>query len=493
MVSLLLNHKPKLNQSGGESSTTSLMEAARNGHIDIVQLLCDEGAVLDVVDLDGNTAILHAAKNKHIEIISYLLGKGARSDVHNKDGDSLASLKCRGEFTRLIEVYKEMLANNEHRRAILMSSSKKDFAICRGFIRAKISPNVIDENRKSVWYYVCLHNCTMTAKRLKSVRANAQAYQNISPTAETIKHGNAEILGYLFECGANVGEIIGDNRDSLLHLAASYGHEDILNLLFEKGANVHARNLNNESIWDVSKYRTRGLIKEKMENTRKNETEMMRRKLSKLANEQNWRELTSLITSHRRENKIEKTLQPPDGDGKTCLWWSAYYGSLETTRFIVSLIKNFDFLKIIDAVGSKDFTTPLWIGAKQGHYEVVKLLHLNGSNINAKDIYGNTPLHMATKNCHHKVMSYLVSAGADFDCKNNSGYTAIDMTGFMHYQTKTVLSSLIDAEIMRKEKLSNRRRSAEDTSTSYFVLRNSLERLQRSPGENPLVAVEIIP
>ena len=36
MVSLLLNHKPKLNQSGGESSTTSLMEAARNGHIDIV-------------------------------------------------------------------------------------------------------------------------------------------------------------------------------------------------------------------------------------------------------------------------------------------------------------------------------------------------------------------------------------------------------------------------------------------------------------------------
>ena len=49
--------------------------------------------------------------------------------------------------------------------------------------------------------------------------------------AETIKHGNVEILGYLFDCGANIGEIIGDNRDSLLHLAASYGQEDILNLL----------------------------------------------------------------------------------------------------------------------------------------------------------------------------------------------------------------------------------------------------------------------
>ena len=30
-----------------------------------------------------------------------------------------------------------------------------------------------------------------------------------------------------------------------------------------------------------------------------------------------------------------------------------------------------------------------------------------------------------------------MSAGADFECKNNSGYTAIDMTGFMHYQTKS--------------------------------------------------------
>lgn len=79
-------------------------------------------------------------------------------------------------------------------------------------------------------------------------------------------------------------------------------------------------------------------------------------------------------------------------------------------------------------------------------------------------------------------MSYLVTAGCDFDCKNNSGYTPLDMTGWK-YQTKSVLKSLIDAELMRKEKLSNRRRSAEDSSTSLFVLRNSLERLQRSPGK----------
>jgi len=36
MTSLLINHKTKLNQSGGENLTTPLQEASANGHIDIV-------------------------------------------------------------------------------------------------------------------------------------------------------------------------------------------------------------------------------------------------------------------------------------------------------------------------------------------------------------------------------------------------------------------------------------------------------------------------
>jgi len=485
MVSLLLNHKPKINQSGGEKSTTPLMEAANGGFVDVVQLLCDQGAVLDVADLDGSTALIYATIKKHIEVMSYLIGRGAKLETTNKKGQTVGSLKYRGEMTQLVDNYAKMLANNEQKRAILLAASRKDFAVCRGLIRAKISPNVLDENRKSVWYYVCLNNCTETAKRLKSVKANAQAYQNISPSAEAIKHGNVEILEYLFDCGATAAEIIGESRSTLLHLAASYGHESIIEFLVEsKGANIHARNISNETVWDVSKYRTRPMIKKMMDSAQKDETEQMRRKLSQLASDANWRELTQLVTQLRRANAIETSLQPPDGDGRTCLWWTAHHGHIESTRFIVSLIRTFDFLRIVDSTGGKEFTTPLWVASKQGHYEVVKLLHQAGANINAKDFYGNTPLHVASKYGHHKVMSYLVTAGCDFDCANTAGYSALDMTGVFKYQTKTVLSSLIDAEIMRKEKLANRRRSAEDSSTSLFVLRNSLERLARTDDES---------
>ena len=57
-----------------------------------------------------------------------------------------------------------------------------------------------------------------------------------------------------------------------------------------------------------------------MAKTRKDETETVRRKLSKLGYEQNWRELTTLVTTLRRENRIKDSIQAPDGDGKTCLW-----------------------------------------------------------------------------------------------------------------------------------------------------------------------------
>lgn len=76
----------------------------------------------------------------------------------------------------------------------------------------------------------------------------------------------------------------------------------------------------NETVWDVAKYRTRPMVKKLMDSIQRDEVEVVRRKLSKLAQESKWQELTSEITSLRRENKIETSLQPPDGDGRTSLW-----------------------------------------------------------------------------------------------------------------------------------------------------------------------------
>ena len=90
-----------------------------------MQLLCDQGVVLDVIDFDGNTALLHAAKNKHLEVLSFLIAKGARTDTINKEGNTMNTFKCRGEYTHLLDIYMPMLIENDQKRAILMSAAKK--------------------------------------------------------------------------------------------------------------------------------------------------------------------------------------------------------------------------------------------------------------------------------------------------------------------------------------------------------------------------------
>lgn len=56
-------------------------------------------------------------------------------------------------------------------------------------------------------------------------------------------------------------------------------------------------------------------------------------------------------------------------------------------------------------------TTPLYIAAKHGHLECVKILVKYKANFNIKTPYG-TPLKSARENKYHYVVSYLEGLGA---------------------------------------------------------------------------------
>ena len=58
----------------------ALMVASFEGHLDIVQLLLDNGAKVNDVDSTGMTALMLAAERGHLEIVKLLLSKGANID-----------------------------------------------------------------------------------------------------------------------------------------------------------------------------------------------------------------------------------------------------------------------------------------------------------------------------------------------------------------------------------------------------------------------------
>lgn len=64
---------------------TALLFAAREGHTAIVRLLLSRGAKVDTAQKDGVTALMFAAQNGHVEIVELLLSKGAAVNAVQKN------------------------------------------------------------------------------------------------------------------------------------------------------------------------------------------------------------------------------------------------------------------------------------------------------------------------------------------------------------------------------------------------------------------------
>lgn len=54
---------------------TALMLAVSHGRLDMVQMLLDAGADINIKDEDGSTALMCAAEHGYIEIVKYLLNQ----------------------------------------------------------------------------------------------------------------------------------------------------------------------------------------------------------------------------------------------------------------------------------------------------------------------------------------------------------------------------------------------------------------------------------
>ena len=62
------------------------MVASLNGHKDVVELLADNGAKLDLKNDDGATALIFASQHGNAAIVKLLLEKGADPELKDNEG-----------------------------------------------------------------------------------------------------------------------------------------------------------------------------------------------------------------------------------------------------------------------------------------------------------------------------------------------------------------------------------------------------------------------
>jgi len=69
--------KESIINAGDNRGDTALILSARNGHLDVVKYLVEQGANLNAQNKAGDTALIESAFNGHLAIVKYLVAQGA--------------------------------------------------------------------------------------------------------------------------------------------------------------------------------------------------------------------------------------------------------------------------------------------------------------------------------------------------------------------------------------------------------------------------------
>ena len=183
-----------------EKGSTPLMLASSNGHLEVVQLLCEAGADKDKVDHDDATALIWASGNGHLEVVRVLCQAEADKDKEDESGDTAlmrASAFGRLEVVRLLcEAGADKdKADEDGTTALIQASSKGHLDVARLL-------------------------CEAGADKDKASQRSATALMLASLT------GHLEVARLLCEAGADKDKVDYDDATALMY-ASQGGHLEV--------------------------------------------------------------------------------------------------------------------------------------------------------------------------------------------------------------------------------------------------------------------------
>ena len=311
IVSLLINNGADVNIGNADGNNQPIWAAAYKGHLDIVKLLVNEGANINFSKYEP---IAWAAKEGHVDIVNYLIENGA--DVNK---NYLGSL---GKFGYLL-----------------------------------------------IW--ACKSNHTKTFSLLMGKGANINVFDSSyksTPLMYAAKCGNIAIMRELLSRGADINAKDKFGKTPLIYAANTYNKEAVIYLLsnnaridkndfiqyIEKSKRIY--NIKSSGVYDLLINHINGIV---VENQVKEDEEFLE----------------------------------PDGDGAG-MWSELMNAAHEDDWDRIKLIASPD--KITTEL-EPDLTV-LHHAAMRADDETILILLRNGADPQIKDSYGNLPYDYALKN-----------------------------------------------------------------------------------------------
>ena len=402
---------------------TILYMASSRGFADVVRLLIDHGADVDVEcdDLDEDSkklwwTPLHAAiYNDHPDIARLLLERGVNTEARSsQDQTALYMASSRG-FAEVVR--------------LLIDRGADVDAKCgdrRGFNHVRWTPLCVAIYKD--------HPDIALLLLERGANMETRSSQAQTPLYIASSRGFAEVVRLLINHGADVDVECDDlDEDSEkvrwtpLHAAIYKDHPDIALLLLERGANTKTRSSHQTPLYMAS---SRGF------------TEVVRLLIDRGAdvdakcgdrrgfNHVRWTPLCVAIYEDHPDIALlllerGANMETRSNQDQTPLYMASSRGFAEVARLLIDRGANVD--EECDDLDESVHVrwTPLHVASNHGSLEIARMLLEHGADMHYRDNWGWSPLHHASWLGFDDVSQLLLDHGANPNAANASGKTAL--------------------------------------------------------------------
>uniref|UniRef100_A0A0G4HJE4 Uncharacterized protein n=1 Tax=Chromera velia CCMP2878 TaxID=1169474 RepID=A0A0G4HJE4_9ALVE len=226
------------------NGTTALIQSSNKGHTDIVRLLLHANASVDMQDKAGYSALMWASTNGHTDVVRLLVDAKASIDAQDRDGNTAlmwASANGHPEIVRLLVDAKANvdMQNKYGNTALIQSSDKGHTDIVRLLINTNASVDIQESSNMTALMWASVKGRTDIVRLLVDAKASIDTQDRDGNTALmwASEKGDTEIVRQLVDAKASV-DMQGEYGCTALMLASANGHTDVVRLLVDANASV---------------------------------------------------------------------------------------------------------------------------------------------------------------------------------------------------------------------------------------------------------------
>ncbi|NBX71688.1 hypothetical protein EBQ91_02095, partial [bacterium] len=226
------------------------LETARQGYLDIIEVLLEAGAAVDLKDIRDKTALMYAAIRGHLAVVNTLVKAGAAVNLQDGYDYTVVMWATEKSYLNVLKALLEAqpkpdldLKNKDGHTPLLRAVMKRDLNIVQALLDAGATVDLSDKAGKTALMFAAEDGHLDIVKALVKSGAAIDLTDHDSNTAlmYAAKKGHLDVAKVLLERGAAVDlkDYIG--RTALM-FAAQEGHIDVVQALLERGAALSLQN-----------------------------------------------------------------------------------------------------------------------------------------------------------------------------------------------------------------------------------------------------------